>query len=183
MIFEFGGAPELASPREAVWRHLQDGALMAACTPGTESFAIRGPGRYSVTCSVGAGLVRVHVVLEAELHDLVHPESFLLRATGTGPGSTLAVETRVHLEAISAEFTRLSWNSVTSVHGMLAMFGRGMVEDTLRQFTEAFWSNVAARVTVTDSEANRAGVDGLLEQETQLRPPADARDLTDPPAS
>ncbi len=146
MIFEFGGSPELASPREAVWRHLQDGDLMAACTPGTESFEVRGPGRYSVTCSVGSGLVRVHVVLEAELHDLQHPESLRLRATGTAPGSTLDVETLVRLEPLEAERTRLTWNSVTGVHGMLAKFGRGMVEEVLRQFTEKFWANVAERV-------------------------------------
>jgi len=145
MIFEFGGAPELDSPREAVWRHLQDGDMMAACTPGTETFEIRGPGRYSVKCSVGSGLVRAHVVLEAELHDLVHPESLRLRATGTAPGSTLDVETLVRLEALGPERTRLTWTSVTGVHGMLAKFGRGMIEDTLRQFTEKFWTNVAER--------------------------------------
>ncbi|MEZ4412985.1 MAG: SRPBCC domain-containing protein [Gemmatimonadales bacterium] len=146
MIFEFGGSPELGSPREAVWRHLQDGDLMAACTPGTESFEVRGPGRYTVKCSVGSGLVRVHVVLEAELHDLQHPDSLRLRATGTAPGSTLDVDTLVRLESLDAQRTRLTWSSVTGVHGMLAGFGRGMVEDVLRQFTEKFWTNVAAHI-------------------------------------
>ena len=146
MIFEFGGSPELSAPREAVWRHLQDGDLMAACTPGTESFEVRGPGRYSVTCGVGSGLVRVHVVLEAELHDLQHPESLRLRATGTAPGSTLDVDTLVRLERLDAQRTRLTWSSVTGVHGMLAGFGRGMIEDVLRQFTEKFWTNVATQI-------------------------------------
>jgi carbon monoxide dehydrogenase subunit G len=146
MIFEFGGSPELPSPREAVWRHLQDGDTLAACTPGAESFEVRGPGRYSVKCGVGSGLVRVQVVLEAELHDLVHPESLRLRAQGTGPGSTLDVDTTVRLEAIGPERTRLEWRSTTGVHGMLAKFGRGMVEDVLRRFTETFWQNVAARL-------------------------------------
>lgn len=146
MIFEFGGSPELRAPRESVWRHLQDGDLMAACTPGTESFEVRGPGQYSVTCGVGSGLVRVHVVLDAEVHDLQHPESLRLRATGTAPGSTLDVETLVRLEALDAQRTRLTWTSVTGVHGMLAGFGRGMIEDVLRQFTEKFWTNVAAHI-------------------------------------
>jgi carbon monoxide dehydrogenase subunit G len=146
MIFEFGGAPVLPSPREAVWRHLQDGDTLAACTPGAESFEVRGPGRYSVRCGVGSGLVRVHVVIEAELHDLVHPESLRLRAHGTGPGSTLDVETTVRLEAIGPERTRLEWRSTTGVHGMLARFGQGMVEEALRRFTEVFWQNVAARL-------------------------------------
>ncbi len=146
MIFEFGGSPELASPREAVWRHLQDGDLLAACTPGTESFEVRGPGRYSVTCGVGSGLVRVRIVLEAELHDLQHPESLRLRATGTAPGSTLDVDTLVRLQSVDDQRTRLTWSSVTGVHGMLAGFGRGMVEDVLRQFTEKFWTNVANQI-------------------------------------
>ena len=146
MIFEFGGDPELGSPREAVWRHLQDGDTLAACTPGAESFEVLGPGRYSVKCGVGAGLVRAHVLLEAELHDLVHPESLRLRAKGTAPGSTLDVDTTVRLEALGPERTRLEWRSTTGVHGMLAKFGRGMVEEVLRQFTETFWQNVAARL-------------------------------------
>ena len=146
MIFEFGGTPELASPREAVWRHLQDGDTLAACTPGAESFEVRGPGRYCVTCGVGSGLIRVHVVLEAELHDLVHPGSLRLKAQGTAPGSTLDVDTIVRLEVIGPERTRLVWRSTTGVHGMLAKFGRGVVEDVLRQFTETFWQNVAIRL-------------------------------------
>ena len=166
MIFEFGGSPELASPREAVWRPLQDGDLMAACTPSTQSFEVRGPGRYSVTCSVGAGLVRAHVVLEAELHDLVHPESLRLRATGTAPGSTLDVETLVRLEALGPARTRLSWSSVTGVHGMLAKFGRGMIEDVLRQFTEKFWTNVAERVAA----APRSGAYALTAAELLALP-------------
>ena len=138
MTLGFGGSPELASPREAVWRHLQDGDLMAACTPSTQSFEIRGPGRYSVKCSVGAGLVRAHVVLEAELHDLVHPESLRLRATGTAPGSTLDVETLVRLEALGPERTRLTWSSVTGVHGTVlaedsAEVGRGEVRGARRR--------------------------------------------------
>lgn len=168
MIFEFGGSPELASPREAVWRHLQDGDLMAACTPSTQSFEIRGPGRYSVKCSVGAGLVRAHVVLEAELHDLVHPESLRLRATGTAPGSTLDVETLVRLEALGPARTRLTWSSVTGVHGMLAKFGRGMIEDVLRQFTEKFWTNVAERVAA----APRSGAYALTAAELLALPEA-----------
>ncbi len=163
MIFEFGGSPELTSPREAVWRHLQDGETMAACTPGAESFTVRGPGRYSVKCSVGSGLVRVHVVLEAELHDLHHPERLRLRATGTAPGSTLDVETLVRLELIDADRTRLEWSSVTAVHGMLAGFGRGMVEETLRQFTERFWANVATTLAAAPpSGAYRLDAAGLL---------------------
>jgi carbon monoxide dehydrogenase subunit G len=146
MIFEFGGSPELSSPREAVWRHLQDGDTLAACTPGAESFEVRGPGRYSVKCGVGSGLIRAQVMLEAELLDLVHPESLRLRAQGTGPGSTLDVETTVRLVAIGPERTRLEWRSTTGVHGMLAKFGRGMVEDVLRRFTETFWENVATRL-------------------------------------
>jgi carbon monoxide dehydrogenase subunit G len=168
MIFEFGGAPELPSPREAVWRHLQDGDTLAACTPGAESFEVRGPGRYSVKCGVGHGLVRVHVTIEAELHDLVHPESLRLRATGTGPGSTLDVDTTVRLDVLGPERTRLEWKSTTGVHGMLARFGRGTVEDVLRRFTETFWTNVADRLAL----APRSGAYRLSASELLALPPA-----------
>jgi carbon monoxide dehydrogenase subunit G len=167
MIFEFGGTPELPSPREAVWRHLQDGDTLAACTPGAESFEVRGPGRYAVRCAVGHGLIRVHVLLEAELQDLVHPESLRLRATGTAPGSTLDVETLVRLEVLGPERTRLEWRSTTGVHGMLARFGRGTVESVLRQFTEAFWNNVAERLAA----APRSGAYRLSAEELLALPP------------
>jgi carbon monoxide dehydrogenase subunit G len=167
MIFEFGGAPELPSPRESVWRHLQDGDTLAACTPGAETFEVRGPGRYAVKCAVGTGLVRVHVSLEAELHDLVHPESLRLRATGTAPGSTLDVDTVVRLEALGPERTRLDWRSTTGVHGMLARFGRGTVEDVLRQFTENFWKNVAERLAM----APRSGAYRLAAADLLALPP------------
>ena len=149
MIFEFGGAPELLSPREAVWLHLQDGDLLAACTPGAESFEVRGPGRYGVRCGVGHGLIRAHVTFDAELHDLVHPERLRLRATGAAPGSTLEVDTLVRLDALDAARTRLDWKSTTGVHGMLTMLNRGTIESVLREFTESFWRNVVARIAAS----------------------------------
>ncbi|HEX5005104.1 MAG TPA: SRPBCC domain-containing protein [Gemmatimonadales bacterium] len=156
MIFEFGGAPELAAPREVVWRQLQDGGAMAACTPGAESFDVLGPGRYSVRCRVGTGLLTAHVDLEAELHDLVPPASLHLRATGTAPGSSLDVATQVRLEVVSPGTTRLEWRSTTTVHGMLTSLGHGMVEVTLRRFTESFWANVVERVATTPRTTPRA---------------------------
>lgn len=124
---------------------------MAACTPGVESFEVRGPTRYVVNCSVGSGLIRLQLVLEAELHDLVHLESLRLVVAGTAPGSTLEVETLVRLEALAADRTRLGWRSVTGVQGMAAGFGRGMIEDPLRRFTERFWLNVSSRLLTSPS--------------------------------
>jgi len=145
VILEFDGASTLGFPRESVWRYLQDGEAMGACTPGATSVTVLGPGRYNVTCSVGSGLIRVHAALEAELHDLLHPERLRLRVTGTAPGSTLEVKTLVRLEEPAEGHTRLAWNSVTAVHGMLAGLGRDLVDHALRQFTEQFWENVATR--------------------------------------
>lgn len=146
MQIEFSGTPTLALPRETIWRHLVDPELLASCTPDARDFRLVAPGRYAVTCAIGAGMFRVHVTLDIELHDLAPPAAVQWRAHGVAPGSTLDVNTAVHLEALGGGQTRLEWRTAITAHGMIARLGRGLVEETLRQFTDRFWRNVADRL-------------------------------------
>jgi carbon monoxide dehydrogenase subunit G len=146
MQLEFSGAPTLALPRETVWRHLVDPETLASCTPDARDFRVVAPGRYSATCAIGAGRFRIHVALDIELHDLAPPASVRWRAHGVAPGSTLEVNTTVHLEAQGGGHTHLAWRSAITAHGMIARLGRGLVEETLRQFTDRFWHNIADRL-------------------------------------
>jgi carbon monoxide dehydrogenase subunit G len=145
MQLEFSGAPTLALPRDTVWRHLVDPETLATCTPDARDFRIVAPGRYAATCAIGAGLFRIHVTLDIEVHDLAPPATVRWRAHGVAPGSTLDVNTTVHLEALGGGRTHLAWRSAITTHGMIAKLGRGMVEETLRQFTGRFWDNIADR--------------------------------------
>lgn len=164
MQLEFSGAPTLALPRETVWRHLVDPETLASCTPDARDFRVVSPGRYSATCAIGAGMFRIHVALEIELHDLAPPASVRWRAHGVAPGSTLEVNTTVHLEAQGGGHTDLAWRSAITAHGMIARLGRGLVEETLRQFTDRFWHNIADRLaTLGPSGAVRLLPEQLLD--------------------
>jgi carbon monoxide dehydrogenase subunit G len=164
MQLEFSGTPTLALPRETVWRHLVDPQTLATCTPDARDFRIVAPGRYAATCAIGAGVFRIHVALDIELHDLAPPASVRWRAHGTAPGSTLEVNTTVHLDALGGGHTHLAWRSAVTTHGMIARLGRGIVEETLRHFTSRFWDNIADRfATLGPSGAVRMHPDQLLD--------------------
>jgi hypothetical protein len=100
-------------------------------------------------------MFRIHVALAIELHDLAPPASVRWRAHGVAPGSTLEVNTTVNLEAQGGGHTHLAWRSAITAHGMIARLRRGLVEETLRQFTDRFWHNIADRLATLLSGAGR----------------------------
>lgn len=147
MRLDFSGTPEIALPQEKAWDLLLDPDFVAATAPGVESVDHIDKTHFKVTAGLGVGAIKLRFHLDVELSDLERPTSARMTAKGKAPGSNVHVDTRVTLDALAPDRTRLTWNAVADVHGAVASVGARLLKGTARKLTEEFWEQFAARAS------------------------------------
>ena len=146
MRLEFSGTPEIAAPPEQVWQRLLDHKFVASVAPGVESVEAIDDRHFKVVSAFGVGAVKVKFQLDVELSDVTPPKSLKLSAHGKAPGSGLDVSTRLEIEAVSPDRSRLKWSATSDVRGTVASVGARLLAGTAKKLTESFWERFAARV-------------------------------------
>ena len=141
------GEHRFAAPRELVYIHLLDPALVERSLPGCESF-VQQNGAYDITMRIGIGALkgvyrgRVRVVEE------VPPESYRLELTGSGsPGG---ITGRAHLVLTEAgPTTVLTYVGDLQAKGAMASLGiqalGGSAKILIGQFLKAMEQEIRAR--------------------------------------
>jgi uncharacterized protein len=147
MKLVFSGSPEIAAPRERVWRRLMDLEYVAQSARGVESVETLDPSNFKVVSAFGVGAIKVRVRIDIELFDLIEPESAKLRARGKAPGSAMDVVSTMRLEDAGPARTRLNWTATSDVSGTVAGVGARLMEGTARKLSEQFWADFARRVS------------------------------------
>ncbi len=158
----------VAAPAAAVWEFLTDPAKVASCLPGAAITGKEGDGSWTGTMTVKVGPVTASYrgKLRFERLDAEAREAEIAASgqetRGKG-GADMRMKSRV-VERGPRE-TEVTVTSDVNVVGVLAQFGRGMIQDVsdqlFRKFTEAMrWQLEAPRVggeeTVAGEGAMRA---------------------------
>ena len=128
--------------REAVWRALNDPAVLEQCIPGCDSLTRVGDGDFEAMVTAAIGPVRAKFRTALRLEDLNPPESYRLvgeskAAAGFGSGSA-----SVRLEE-AAEGTRLRYKADFKVGGKLAQVGSRLVLGATRKLADDFFAAFA----------------------------------------
>jgi len=144
---EFSGSPEIAAPRDRVWRRLIDPHFVAGSAPGIESLDVIDPTHFRMTSSVGIGVMRARLTMDGELSDLVTGTSARMLVRGKGAGSTIEVVSAVAIKDAGVGRVRLEWTATTELSGTITRAGGRLVEGIARKLTEEFWEDFARRVT------------------------------------
>ncbi|HJR17198.1 MAG TPA: SRPBCC domain-containing protein [Gemmatimonadales bacterium] len=147
MKLEFSGAPEVAAPRDRVWRRVTDPRFVARSVPGVESVAVIDPTHFSVTSGFGLGSLKARLILDGELFDIVPGTSAKMRLRGTAGASSIDVLSNITLLNAAAGNVRLSWSATSELTGPLSKAGSGLIGGVARKLTEQFWADLARRVT------------------------------------
>lgn len=147
MRLEFSGSPEIAAPRDRVWRRLIDPHFVAGSAPGIESLDVIDPTHFRMTSSVGIGVMRARLTMDGELSDLVTGTSARMLVRGKGAGSTIEVVSAVAIKDAGVGRVRLEWTATTELSGTITRAGGRLVEGIARKLTEEFWEDFARRVT------------------------------------
>jgi len=147
MRLQFSGAPEVSAPRAYAWECLMDPQFVAKAAPGVESVETVDPEHFKVISGFGVGAIKLRFTLDVQLSDLVPPERATMQARGKAPGSNVDVSSRIALQELEGERTRLMWSAETNISGSVASVGARLMEGTAKKLTEQFWTEFAARVS------------------------------------
>ena len=138
------GEFRLAATREAVWRALNDPAVLKACIPGCQRLERVSDTLIEATIAVQLGPVKAPFGTRIELKDLDPPRSYTLVGEGKIAAGFGRGEARVTLEE-EAGTTTLRYVAELKLGGTLAQVGARLLEGATRKLADEFFTAFAAR--------------------------------------
>jgi carbon monoxide dehydrogenase subunit G len=136
------GSALLQAERERVFDALLDPAVLVGAIPGCESLQPLGDDRYLMTVTAGVASIKGTYDGEVSLSDKVAPESFTLRAKGSGAPGTVDATCRVVLRETDGQATRLEYDADAVVGGVVGGVGQRMLTGVAKKMAGQFFGNV-----------------------------------------
>lgn len=140
------GEHRIGATREAVWRALNDPAVLAKCIEGCQSFEAVGENRYAAVVKARIGPVSAVFNADLEILEPDPPKAYSIAgqvkggAAGFGRGAA-----RVTL-AEDGEVTLLRYEVEGSVGGKLVQVGQRLIDATARKMADDFFAAFAEQV-------------------------------------
>lgn len=141
------GTSILSADRAAVWRALNDPAVLVRTIPGCRRLESRGADAYAMTVAAGVGSIKGVYDGEVRLSDQQEPGSFRMHAQGSGAAGTIGADVAVRLEEADGGGTLLSYDADAVVGGMIGGVGQRMLTGVSKRMAEEFFRNVDAVLT------------------------------------
>lgn len=136
------GEATLHAPISEVWAALTDPTVLERAIPGCERLEADGTDRYSMTLTAGVASVKGTYLGEVILTDQRCPDSFVLRASGSGGPGTVEADVDVRLKAIDDDSTHLSYVADAMVGGVVAGVGQRMLAGVAKKMADQFFRSV-----------------------------------------
>lgn len=137
------GTSTLTADRAAVYRALNDPAVLVATIPGCQRLEALGEDAYKMTVAAGVGSIKGVYDGEVRLTDHVEPSRFTLKAQGAGAPGTIGADVLVTLEEVGGR-TVLSYQADAVVGGMIGGVGQRMLTGVSKRMADEFFRNVDA---------------------------------------
>jgi hypothetical protein len=177
---KISGTSTLTADRAAVYRALNDPAVLVATIPGCQRLEALGEDAYKMTVAAGVGSIKGVYDGEVRLTDQQEPASFRMKAQGTGAPGTIGAEVMVILEEGDGGTTILSYDADAVVGGMIGGVGQRMLTGVSKRMADEFFRNVESVISgaPTAAAAQTAGwtagpgatVDGSGGRPSEARP-------------
>jgi len=141
---KISGTSTLIADRAAVYRALNDPAVLVATIPGCQRLEALGEDAYKMTVAAGVGSIKGVYDGEVRLTDQQEPASFRMKAQGAGAPGTIGAEVMVILEEGDGGTTILSYDADAVVGGMIGGVGQRMLTGVSKKMADEFFRNVDA---------------------------------------
>jgi carbon monoxide dehydrogenase subunit G len=138
-----GSATLHASP-DAVWRALNDPAVLVRTIPGCQRLEAVGEDAYTMTVTAGVASIKGLYTGQVRLGDQQPPDSFLLTASGSGAPGTVSADVRVKLTDAGGGTTSLTYDADAIVGGMIGGVGQRMLTGVAKKTAGEFFAAVDA---------------------------------------
>ncbi|HEX3004561.1 MAG TPA: carbon monoxide dehydrogenase subunit G [Angustibacter sp.] len=136
------GSAVLQAERQRVYEALLDPTVLVGAIPGCESLQPVGDDRYRMSVTAGVASIKGTYDGEVALADQVAPESFTLRAKGSGAPGTVDATCRVVLVDVDGTCTRLEYDADAVVGGVVGGVGQRMLTGVAKKMAGQFFGNV-----------------------------------------
>lgn len=180
------GSHVLRAPRQRVWDALQDPAVLVATIPGCHELEATGADTYAARVHAGIASIKGTYDGRVQLGDQDPPNSYTLRATGSGGPGTIDATATVSLSEEDGGGTRVEYDADAVIGGAIAGVGQRVVAGVAKRnaatFFEAVDRHLAGEVVggreatpaVAGDAVDTAAVDGDGARATVFRrPPED----------
>jgi carbon monoxide dehydrogenase subunit G len=136
------GEVTLHAPISDVWAALNDPTVLERTIPGCERLESHGADRYTMTVTAGVASIKGTYLGDVALTDQQRPDSFVLRASGSGGPGTIKADVGVTLEEIDQGSTKLSYAADAAVGGAIAGVGQRMLAGVAKKMADEFFRSV-----------------------------------------
>ncbi|MGN6300081.1 MAG: SRPBCC family protein [Angustibacter sp.] len=136
------GSAVLQAQRQRVYEALLDPTVLAGAIPGCEALQPVGDDRYRMSVTAGVASIKGTYDGEVALSDQIAPESFTLRAKGSGAPGTVDATCRVVLVDVDGTCTRLEYDADAVVGGVVGGVGQRMLTGVAKKMAGQFFGNV-----------------------------------------
>lgn len=169
------GQATLHAPIERVWAALNDPAVLVRAIPGCQRLEATGPDAYAMTVTAGVASIKGTYAGTVALAELREPNSFLMKAAGSGGPGTVSADVRVSLNEVGGN-TELSYDADAVVGGVIGGVGQRMLVGVAKKMAGEFFSSVddvltgkvPATVTTAAAANQPAGVFTAPEPDRRL---------------
>ena len=144
---EMTGEQLIPLPREAIWRALNDTAILKDCIPGCETIEQVSDAEYQLTMTAKVGPVSAKFKGKMTLSDIDPPQAYTLVFEGQGGVAGFAKgQANVRLTP-NAEGTRLGYAVKAMIGGKLAQVGSRLIDGVAKKMAEQFFTAFNQRVS------------------------------------
>ncbi len=136
------GSATLNAPPDAVWRALNDPAVLVRTIPGCQRLEAVGEDEYTMTVTAGVASIKGVYTGQVRLTDQNPPDTFVLKASGAGGPGTVSADVKVRLAAADGGTTTLTYDADAIVGGMIGGVGQRMLSGVAKKTAGEFFAAV-----------------------------------------
>jgi carbon monoxide dehydrogenase subunit G len=141
------GNAQFSSEPAAVWRALNDPAVLVGCIPGCQRLETLGEDVYAMTVAAGVGSIKGVYDGQVRLTDQQQPGSFRMHAQAAGAAGTIGAEVQVTLEPAADGGTSVTYDADAVVGGPIGGVGQRMLVGVSKRMAAEFFGNVDAALS------------------------------------
>jgi carbon monoxide dehydrogenase subunit G len=146
------GEATLHGSVDRVYRVLHDPAVLVRTIPGCERLEQVGPDEYRMVVSAGVAAIKGTYSGDVLLTELEPPNSFLLKASGSGAPGTVSAEVRIRLAEQNGG-TLLTYDADAVVGGPVGGVGQRILTGVAKKTANEFFAAVDDVLTGAAVEA------------------------------
>ena len=147
---------DIEAPRERVFSALTDVAILKTSIPGCESLEALDEKKYSAIILSKIGPLKLRFKGQAQLLDIVEPESYTIKGEGSGgPAGRAKVTARVTLQE-NNNSTTLTYHVNAEIGGKLAQLGGSLISNTAKKLATQFFKNFNETIQNPDTASSPA---------------------------